>query len=113
MFPSCPEPSLDPPEYPDPPEPEGPCEECGQEAWDEGEDGSYPDEWVFQCTATVACETCKGTGVVNGGEKTQPEVVLDKIAGEKCPDCENGKVACDGRQTISPPEPPEYERDRE
>lgn len=109
---NCPEPSLDPPEYPDPPEADRPCEECGKTEWNTGDDMG-DGEYRYGCTATVDCAVCHGTGVPDGDKKTKEELVLAKLADEVCPDCDNGKVMCEGQLTFSPPEPPEPERDRD
>lgn len=95
---------LDPPEYPEPPEPEGKCEECGKENW--GTVETEGDTAKAQCLTDIKCSACDGTG--KAAKSPQEQVALLLMGDAKCPECLGlTTLRCQGHWTydLSPPEP--------
>ena len=105
-----PDPPLDPPEYPEPPEAEGKCDLCGKEDWGQSEVDN--DMAKAPCQTMVQCPTCKGTGKAT---TDWDELIALILCGkDKCEECDgDGRVLCEGvwEKYVGPPDPPERDDD--
>mgnify|MGYP001586404931 CR=1 FL=1 len=106
---------LDPPEYPELPEPDEECSTCGKENW--GTVEQKDENAVAQGRSMVPCQNCSGKGVIrvdeNGATDDQDETTKEErtallLAGAKCPECDGAKeVLCEGAwmRSLVPDEP--------